>query len=170
MVESDVTLLNAGSSSISPPSSFEANESQSQAHHARLVWHEHALGDGHRNSGIHTLPRLLLLPVSAGQRSSTAPRKGILRPRELTTMTNTISIRIDPETKRRLTALAITSDRSVSCLVTEAISAYLEHEESQLSEIQTAMSALDAGQAVSHDRVANWLKSWGTIAETEAPH
>lgn len=84
-------------------------------------------------------------------------------------MTETLSIRIDAGTKRRLDALSKQSKRSKSFLAAEAISAYVEAEEWQLGETRTALVELDAGQEVSHDRVSNWLNSWGKPGETKAP-
>lgn len=84
-------------------------------------------------------------------------------------MTETLSIRLDTETKERLDALAKRSKRSKSFLAAEAIAAYVESEEWQLGEIQTAMRELDRWQGVSHEKVSKWLKSWGTAAEKKAP-
>jgi RHH-type transcriptional regulator, rel operon repressor / antitoxin RelB len=84
-------------------------------------------------------------------------------------MSETLSIRIDPGTKRRLDALAKRSKRSKSFLAAEAIAAYVESEEWQLGEIQAGIAELDSEQVVSHEKVAKWLKSWGKPAETKAP-
>ena len=84
-------------------------------------------------------------------------------------MTETLSIRIDADTKRRLGALSKRSRRSKSFLAAEAIAAYVESEEWQLGELQDALAELDAGQEVSHEKVSKWLKSWGTPGESKAP-
>ena len=84
-------------------------------------------------------------------------------------MTETLSIRLDSATKQRLDALAKRSQRSKSFLAAEAIAAYVEQEEWQLGEIHAAIGELDAGQAVSHEKVATWLRSWGTAGEKNAP-
>jgi RHH-type transcriptional regulator, rel operon repressor / antitoxin RelB len=84
-------------------------------------------------------------------------------------MTETLSIRLDTETKQRLDSLARQSKRSKSFLAAEAIAAYVEQEEWQLGEVQAAVKELDAGQALSHDQVATWLKSWGTAKKKNAP-
>lgn len=84
-------------------------------------------------------------------------------------MTETLSIRLDSVTKQRLDALAKHSKRSKSFLAAEAIAAYVEQEEWQLGEIQAATGELDAGQAVSHEKVATWLKSWGKTGEKPTP-
>jgi predicted transcriptional regulator len=54
-------------------------------------------------------------------------------------------------------------------LPAEAIAAYVESEERQLSELQAGMAELDSGQEVNHEKVSKWLKSWGKPGETKAP-
>ena len=84
-------------------------------------------------------------------------------------MTETLSIRINAATKKRLDALSKRSRRSKSFLAAEAIAAYVESEEWQLGEIHAGMRELDSGQGVSHEKVSKWLRSWGTSGETKAP-
>ena len=84
-------------------------------------------------------------------------------------MTETLSIRIDAGTKERLDALSRQSKRSKSFLAADAIAAYVEAEEWQLGEIRAAIAEADAGQVVSHEKVAKWLNSWGKPGETKAP-
>lgn len=84
-------------------------------------------------------------------------------------MTETLSIRIDSETKKRLEALSKRSKRSKSFLAAEAIAAYVQAEEWQLGEIHAGIAELNSGQEVSHERVSKWLKSWGKPGETRAP-
>jgi RHH-type transcriptional regulator, rel operon repressor / antitoxin RelB len=84
-------------------------------------------------------------------------------------MTETLSIRIDSGTKKRLDALSKRSKRSKSFLAAEAIAAYVESEEWQIGELQAGIAELDSGQAVSHEKVSKWLKSWGKRGETKAP-
>lgn len=84
-------------------------------------------------------------------------------------MSETLSIRIDTGTKRRLDALAKRSKRSKSFLAATAIAAYVESEEWQLGEIQAGIAELDRGEAVSHEKVTKWLKSWGKPGETKPP-
>ena len=83
--------------------------------------------------------------------------------------TETLSIRIDAETKKRLSALSKRSKRSKSFLAAEAIAAYVESEEWQLGELHAGIAELESGQEVSHEKVAKWLNSWGGTGETKAP-
>jgi predicted transcriptional regulator len=84
-------------------------------------------------------------------------------------MTETLSIRIDSETKQRLDALSKRSKRSKSFLAAEAIAAYVESEAWQIGEIEAGVAELDSGETVSHEKVSKWLKSWGRPGETKAP-
>jgi predicted transcriptional regulator len=84
-------------------------------------------------------------------------------------MSETLSIRVDVGTKKRLDALSKRSKRSKSFLAAEAIAAYVESEEWQLGELQAGMVELDSGQEVSHEKVSKWLKSWGKPSEIKAP-
>ena len=84
-------------------------------------------------------------------------------------MTETLSIRLDSETKKRLDALSKRSKRSKSFLAAEAIAAYVESEEWQLGEIHAGIGELESGQEMSHEKVSKWLKSWGKPGETKAP-
>lgn len=84
-------------------------------------------------------------------------------------MTETLSIRIDSSTKKRLDELAKRSQRSKSFLAAEAIAAYVESEEWQLGEVQSSIAELESGQGISHERVSKWLSSWGTSGEIKAP-
>ena len=84
-------------------------------------------------------------------------------------MTETLSIRIDAQTKKRLEALSKRSKRSKSFLAAEAIAAYVESEEWQFGELQAGIADLESGQEISHDEVSKWLNSWGKLSETKAP-
>jgi len=84
-------------------------------------------------------------------------------------MSETLSVRIDAQTKKRLDALSKRSRRSRSFLAAEAIAAYVESEEWQLGELQAGIAELDAGEGVSHEKVSKWLNSWGKRGETKAP-
>ena len=84
-------------------------------------------------------------------------------------MSETLSVRIDSETKRRLDTLAKRSNRSKSFLAAEAIAAYVDSEEWQVGEVHAAIQDLDDGNGVSHEKVTKWLETWGTNGEKKAP-
>ncbi len=84
-------------------------------------------------------------------------------------MTETLSIRIDSETKKRLDALSKRSKRSKSFLAAEAITAFVDSEDWQLGEIEDGIAQLESGQSVSHEKAAKWLRTWGKPVELKAP-
>lgn len=84
-------------------------------------------------------------------------------------MTETLSIRIDSETKRRLDVLSKRAKRSKSFLAAEAITAFVETEEWQLGEIHAGILDMESGNQVSHEKVAKWLETWGKPGESKAP-
>lgn len=84
-------------------------------------------------------------------------------------MTATLSVRIDPDTKQRLEALARRARRSKSFLAAEAITAFVDAESWQLDEIQTGLTELDQGSSAGHKDVSAWLRSWGRTRERKAP-
>jgi predicted transcriptional regulator len=84
-------------------------------------------------------------------------------------MNETLSIRIDPKTKKRLDALSRRSKRSKSFLAAETIAAYVDSEEWQLGEVQAGIAELDSEREVGHEKVVKWLKSWGKPSETKTP-
>jgi len=86
-----------------------------------------------------------------------------------TPTTETLSIRIDSETKKRLDALSKQSRRSKSFLAADAITRYVESEEWQLGEIHAGIADLEAGREVNHEKVAEWLNSWGKARELKPP-
>src|ERR1700730_4969704 len=83
--------------------------------------------------------------------------------------TDTFSIRVDSSTKSRLQKLAKSTGRSRSFLAAEAIAAYLDTNEWQISGITAALSSLDRGRGIPRERVTGWVRSWGTTKERPSP-
>ena len=83
--------------------------------------------------------------------------------------TDTFSVRVDRSTGSRLEKLAKSTGRSRSFLAAEAITAYLDTNEWQISGITAALSSLDRGKGVPHDRVKQWVDSWETTKERPSP-
>ena len=70
-----------------------------------------------------------------------------------TPRTATVTMRDRNALKRRLEKMARSTGRSRSFLATEAISAYLDDNEWQISGIVAALSSLDRGEGVPHQRI-----------------
>ena len=75
-------------------------------------------------------------------------------------MSTTLSVRVEPEVKARLDALADATQRSRSFLAAEAIREYVEINEWQLQEIQNAVAEADVGDFVSEDELASLARKW----------
>ena len=87
-------------------------------------------------------------------------------------MQETMTIRIDADTKRRLKKLATATTRTKSFLAAEAIRVYLDMNEWQIQETQAALQEADAAaptEFIPHEKVQAWLQSWGTERERKAP-
>ena len=83
--------------------------------------------------------------------------------------TDTFSIRVNHSTRSRLEKLAKSTGRSRSFLAAEAITAYLDTNEWQISGIMAALSSLDSGKGIAHDRIKQWVASWETTKERPSP-
>ncbi len=81
----------------------------------------------------------------------------------------TFTVRVDPAVKKRLEKLAKNTGRSRSFLASEAINAYLDVNEWQVTGIRQAIASLDRGEGISHDQVKEWVSSWGKKNERAAP-
>ena len=81
----------------------------------------------------------------------------------------TVSVRINLTAKKRLEKLAKSTGRSRSFLVAEAINGYLDLNEWQVNGVQNAMASLDRGKGIPHQRVKEWVNSWGSKRERSAP-
>ena len=85
------------------------------------------------------------------------------------TQSATLSIRLKPETKRRLAKLAKTSGRSSNFLVVDAVEAYVSDQERLLAELRQADRQIESGHYVKHEDMKAWLLSWGTQHELPVP-
>jgi RHH-type transcriptional regulator, rel operon repressor / antitoxin RelB len=83
--------------------------------------------------------------------------------------TDTFSVRVNRSTKSRLEKLAKSTGRTRSFLAAEAITAYLDTNQWQISGITAALSSLDRGRGIPHERVKDWVASWETRKESPSP-
>ena len=82
----------------------------------------------------------------------------------------TFTVRVNPDDKKRLEALAKNTGRSRSYLAAEAIAEYLATNEWQVAGIYEALASLEKGQAVDHDEVSDWVRSWASENELPPPN
>jgi len=85
------------------------------------------------------------------------------------TRSATLSIRLTPETKKRLAKLAKSSGRSSNFLVADAVEAYVSDQERLLAELRHADQQVESGHYVKHEDMKAWLISWGTANELPPP-
>ena len=85
------------------------------------------------------------------------------------TRSTTVSIRLTPETKRRLDRLARSADRSVNYLVSDAIEVYVQEQQRQLESIRRGFAEVEAGHYIPHEAMKAWLLSLGSKHELPAP-
>ena len=85
--------------------------------------------------------------------------------------TEVVTVRLTPEVKAKLNALALSTKRSKSWLAAEAITLYVEQQSWQIQMIEEAVTLADSPQAkwVEGDDVEAWLSSWGMEDEKPAP-
>jgi predicted transcriptional regulator len=81
----------------------------------------------------------------------------------------TFSIRLKPETKKRLAKLAKDSGRSANFLVSDAVESYVADQERMLAETRKADRQVKSGHYVRHEDMKAWLLSWGTDQELPPP-
>ena len=85
------------------------------------------------------------------------------------TRSATLSIRLKPETKKRLAKLAKVSGRSSNFLISDAVESYVADQERMLAEIRQADRQVDSGHYVRNEDMKAWLLSWGTDREVPPP-
>ena len=85
------------------------------------------------------------------------------------TCSATFSIRLKPETRKRLAKLAKASGRSSNFLVSDAVESYVADQERMLAEMRQADRQVEAGHYVPHEDMKAWLLSWGTDQELPPP-
>ena len=88
-------------------------------------------------------------------------------------MTKPVGIKLDEELQNRLKALGERCERSPHWLMKKAICEFLDRMETEETERQILLDRWnryqETGEAVSHEKVANWLNTWGTDKEQECP-
>lgn len=74
--------------------------------------------------------------------------------------TETFSMRMDAEVKRRLEKKAASLDRSAAWVAQQAISAYLAREEALAESVRAALAEADKGVFISGEAVERWMDRW----------
>lgn len=85
------------------------------------------------------------------------------------TRTATLSIRLKPETKKRLARLAKASGLSSNFLIADAVEVYVSDQERMLAEVRQADCQVTSGHYIKNEDMKAWLLSWGTEHELPVP-
>jgi len=91
---------------------------------------------------------------------------------EQTDMTKSamMTVRLTPEVREKLEALARDTKRSKSYLASEAIETFVDLNAWQVAHIKAALAEdEEGGPGVPHEKVVEWLESWGTDHELPRP-
>jgi predicted transcriptional regulator len=81
-----------------------------------------------------------------------------------------MTVRLTPELRDKLEALARDTRRSKSYLASEAIESYVDLNAWQVAEIKAGLAEdEEGGPGVPHEEVARWMRSWGTDRELPKP-
>lgn len=86
-----------------------------------------------------------------------------------TMTTKQFSMRISDDLKKSLETISKISHRSQSQIATKAIAEYIEKNEWKLKAIQEAKKEADKGVFLSQEATFDWLDSWGSENELQAP-
>jgi len=81
----------------------------------------------------------------------------------------TFSVRLKPETKKRLARLAKALARSSNFLISDAVESYVTDQERMLAEIRQADRQVKARHYIRHQDMKAWLLAWGTQRELPPP-
>ena len=82
-----------------------------------------------------------------------------------------MTLRLDSATLRRLDQLAEVTQRSKAWLAAQAVKDYLELNAWQTRAISAAVKRADArgSKFIDHEKVDEWLVTWGTAQERKPP-
>ncbi len=88
-------------------------------------------------------------------------------------MTKPIGVKLDDKLHTRLKVLGEKYERSPHWLMKKAISEFVDREELAEQERQLLFERWnryqETGESISHEKVVNWLETWGTDKEIPCP-
>lgn len=85
------------------------------------------------------------------------------------TRSATFSIRLKPETKKKLAKLAKESGRSANFLISDAVELYVADQQRLHADIRLADTEVAGGHYIRDADMKAWLLSWGTEQELPPP-
>jgi RHH-type rel operon transcriptional repressor/antitoxin RelB len=83
----------------------------------------------------------------------------------------TLSVRVPSEARDQLEELATATGRTKSFLAAEAIEYYLKTQAWQVQAIEKSIKKANSKKAkfIDHEKVSDWLNSWGNPKEQDPP-
>lgn len=85
------------------------------------------------------------------------------------TRSATLSVRLKPEIKRKLSKIARDSGRSANYLISDAVESYVLDQERIMAEVRQGEAQIESGHYVTQKAMKEWLLSWGTDHELPTP-
>ena len=83
--------------------------------------------------------------------------------------TVTLAFRVPSMKAAALEKLARSTERPKAWLLEQALDEYLLDQAWQIEAIEEGIADAEAGRMIPHERVVEWLESWGTENELEPP-
>lgn len=82
------------------------------------------------------------------------------------------TVRLQPDVEQHLDAIAIKLQRSKSWVINQALSEYIARQQLEQERWQQTLEAMESaakGKIVDASEVHDWLSSWGSENEQDAP-
>jgi len=83
--------------------------------------------------------------------------------------TEQLGFRVTADKAKLLEKLSNSTDRPRSWLLEQALDSYLEAQAWQIAHIEAGLTDADAGRVLPHDRIRDWLETWGSGTEGQPP-
>ena len=80
-----------------------------------------------------------------------------------------LSVRLEPELNKELSAVAARLDRPKSWVAQQAVREFIDLQLWQMSAIEKGLRDSEAGRLVSHEQIVAWVESWGRADELPMP-
>jgi predicted transcriptional regulator len=83
--------------------------------------------------------------------------------------TTEILVPLDPDSQVRLARLAAERQQSAAELAAELLASFLDPDSPEHQRIRSGLDDFAAGRTIAHQKVSEWLESWGTANELQPP-
>ena len=80
-----------------------------------------------------------------------------------------LSVRLEPELDKELSAVAARLDKPKSWVVQQAVKEFIELQLWQMSAIEKGLRDSEVGRVIPHEQVVAWVELWGRADELPMP-